>query len=146
MKRITVSYVVSCFAAATILACGGSDLPKTPLGSSASDTVGADAAAVPAIRGEAKVALDSGNVLFRQKSYDKALAQYRRSADLAPTELAPLLGIMMIADVTRDSRLADATLPRIRKLNPMVADSSAVTPHSRIVRAHPRADSTVPRR
>ncbi len=47
------------------------------------------------------MALDSGNMLFRAKAYDRALVQYRRSARLAPTELAPLLGILMVAEATK---------------------------------------------
>lgn len=139
MNSMTVSRLGVFFAAAvTIGACGGADAPKTPLGVANSRTMGADNAIVPAIRGEAKLALDSGNTLFRVKAYHKALAQYRRSADMAPSELAPLLGILMVAEVTKDSRLAGATLPRIRKLNPAVADSSAATPHAKMIEAHPR--------
>lgn len=127
-----------CFAAvAVICACGGTDAPKTPLGETSSRGVAADEA-IPAITGEAKLALDSGNRLFRAKAYNGALAQYRRSAQLAPTELAPLLGIMMVADVTKDSKLAEATLPRIRSLNPVVADSSTAMSHSKMIEAHRR--------
>jgi alkanesulfonate monooxygenase SsuD/methylene tetrahydromethanopterin reductase-like flavin-dependent oxidoreductase (luciferase family) len=119
-----------------ITGCSGSEAPKIPLGAASS------AAAVPAdsggpIHGEAKVALDRGNALFREKDYKDALEQYRRSAELAPRELAPLLGIMMVADVTKDSALAKETLPRIRKLDPAMADSSLVTPHSKIIKQHP---------
>lgn len=127
-----------CFApAAVILACGGTDAPKTPLGEKSSKGVAANEG-TPAITGEAKLALDSGNMLFRAKAYDRALSQYRRSAQLAPTELAPLLGIMMVADVTKDSKLSEETLPRIRRLDPVVADSSARMPHSKIIEGHPR--------
>jgi hypothetical protein len=87
--------------------------------------------------GEAKRALDSGNTLFRAKDYRAALAQYRRSADLAPSELAPLLGMMMVADVTNDAKLKEETLPRIRKLDPGAADSAVVMPHSKIIKVHP---------
>jgi hypothetical protein len=147
MTSITVLRLcLSAAAAATIVACGGTDAPKTPLGVARPATSAADEAAVPPIRGEAKVALDSGNILFRAKLYDKALAQYRRSAELAPTELSPLLGIMMVADVTKDSKLAGATLPRIRKLNPMVADSSAAMSHAKMIEAHSRSAAAEGRR
>jgi hypothetical protein len=134
-----------CRFAATIgiCACGGTDAPKTPLGGASSRAVAANEA-IPAITGEAKLALDSGNRLFRAKVYDEALAQYRRSAGLAPSELAPLLGIMMVADVTKDSKLTEATLPRIRKLNPALADSSAAMSHSKMIEAHPRAGTGAP--
>jgi hypothetical protein len=127
-----------CFtAAAAILACGGTDAPRTPLSEKGSKGVAGDEPA-PAITGEAKTALDSGNTLFRAKAYDRALAQYQQSALLAPTELAPLLGIMMVADVTKDSKLSEQTLPRIRRLDPAVATSAARVPHSKIIERHPR--------
>ena len=122
--------------AAIASGCGKSDAPKTPLAGEAQTSAGNQAAA-PGISGNAKVALDSGNVLFRGKSYAEALAQYRRSAELAPGEISPLLGIMMVADVTNDSSLARATVPRIRKLDPSYADSAPGS-HARIMKAHPR--------
>jgi len=95
--------------------------------------------------GEAKTALDSANMLFRAKDYGRALAQYRRSAGLAPTELAPLLGILMVTDVTKNARLADSTLARIRELNPAAADSSAAMSHAEMLEAHSRARKAPPR-
>jgi hypothetical protein len=89
------------------------------------------------IHGEAKVALDSGNLLFRGKNYDGALKLYSRAADLAPAELAPLLGIMMVSDITNDSNLGKTTLARIRKLDPGYADSTAMMSHAKIMKAHP---------
>jgi hypothetical protein len=121
--------------AAIASACGNSDAPKTPLAGEAPTSAGNQASA-PGISGNAKVALDSANVLFRAKSYTEALAQYRRSAELAPGEISPLLGIMMVADVTNDSSLARATVPRIRKLDPSYADSAPGS-HARIMKAHP---------
>jgi len=123
--------------AAAILGCGGSDAPKTPLGEKASEGIAANDVRPP-ITGEARLALDSGNMLFRAKAYDKALSQYRRSAQLAPAELAPLLGIMMVAEATKDAKLSEETLPRIRRLDPAVARSSAQMPHSKIIEGHPR--------
>lgn len=137
MKTIKIEYIAVVFA---VVACSGSEAPKVPLGAASS------AAAVPAepggqIQGEAKAALDRGNALFRKKAYKGALEQYRHSADLAPSQLAPLLGIMMVADVTKDSALAKATLPRIRKIDPAMADSSVASPHSKIIREHPTSRS-----
>ena len=139
--RVLRSYCLA--AGCGILACGGSDAPKTPLGEK---TSGVAEEPGPAITGAAKLALDSGNMLFRAKAYDRALSQYRRSAQLAPDELAPLLGIMMVADVTKDSKLSEETLPRIRRLDPVVADSSARIPHSKIIEAHPRPPAIPPPR
>jgi Flp pilus assembly protein TadD len=99
--------------------------------------MGASGAATPgAIGGEAKTALDSGNILFRAKAYDRALVQYRRTAQLAPNEAAPLLGILMVADVTKNAKLADSTLARLRALNPAAADSSAAMSQAEILAIH----------
>ena len=112
-----------------VVACDGREAPKTPLGESTSGASG--------ITGDARIALDSGNLLFRAKTYDAALAQYERAARLAPAEAAPLLGIMMVADVKKDQRLADATLVRMKKLNPALADTAAVSAHSKAMKQHP---------
>lgn len=145
MTSMEVSRVGFCLAAVTIISgCGGSEAPKLPLGHPTSGVSGGRGAETPStISGEAKAALDSGNILFRAKAFDRALAQYRRSAQLAPTELAPLLGILMVTDVTRNARLADSTLARMRELSP-VADSSAAMTHAEILEAHSRARKTAP--
>jgi len=111
------------------VACGKDNAPKVPLGhqQARNELVGA-----------AKVALDSGNALFRAKAYEGALAQYQRASELAPSETAPILGILMVADVTRNAKLSESTLARLRKLDPSLADSSAVTPHSQMMRQHPK--------
>jgi hypothetical protein len=119
--------------AAAPLACDRSDAPDIPL-----DQRGAAAGAmVPTITGEAKATLDSGNALFRARDYARALEQYRTSARLAPTELAPLLGMVMVAEATSNAALRDSTMQRIRALDPEAADSAAASPHSDIIRAHP---------
>lgn len=70
----------------------------------------------------AKAALDSGNVLFRKKAYDQALAQYRAAAELAPQHSAPLFGIYMVARATNNKAMADSALDGIRRRNgPMPA-------------------------
>lgn len=145
MTSMEVSRVGFCLAAAAIISgCGGSEAPKLPLGHPTSGVSGGRGAETPsAISGEAKAALDSGNILFRAKAFDRALAQYRRSAQLAPTELAPLLGILMVTDVTRNARLADSTLARMRELSP-VADSLAAMSHAEILEAHSRARKAAP--
>ena len=131
-------------AAVAVWGCGGSnrDAPKTPLDQSDPGSMGSAAASPGAIGGEAKVALDSANMLFRAKAYDRALAEYRRSARLAPSELAPLLGILMVADVTKNTMLADSTMPRIRELNPAAVDTARS--HAELLKAHPRANKLPP--
>ena len=146
MRSLTVSRLGFCLAAAvTIWACGASEAPKIPLDQANRGTTGAnEATTADAISGEARTALDSGNMLFRARAYDRALAQYRRSARLAPTELAPLLGILMVTDVTKNAKLADSTLARMRKLNPAAADSSAAMSHAEILDAHSRVKKASP--
>ncbi len=141
MKSLAVSRLgFSIAAAVTIWACGRSEAPKIPLDQANSGSNGRSGAAVPGAMGrDAKTALDSGNILFRARAYDRALALYRRSARLAPTELAPLLGILMVTEVTKNAKLADSTLSRMRELNPGAADSSAAKSHAEILDAHARA-------
>ena len=136
MKCTYVSKAGFLAAFAVICGCSGSEAPKTPLG--AAPNVAAGESASPGLTGQARIVLDSANVSFRAKAYDMALAQYRRSADLAPNEVAPLLGILMVADVTKNSALATETLPRVRKLDPTMGDSAAISSHSKAVKAHPR--------
>lgn len=135
MMKISAALLVA--AGALFAACSANDTPKVPLGGE-SVAAGDNQAAPSGLTGDAKRAIDSGNVLFRAKAYDDALVQYERSAKLAPAEIAPLLGIMMVADMKKDSKLAEATLPRIRKLDPEMADTSLVPSHSKILQTHPK--------
>jgi hypothetical protein len=137
MKMTTLSGSIAFAVVLSIGACKGNEAPKIPLGQAPMATPGAEQPA-GGLTGDARLALDSGNALFRAKEYDQALAQYGRSADLAPNELAPLLGIMMVADVKGDAKLAGETLPRIRKIDPSMADSSTITSHSKMIKAHPK--------
>lgn len=139
MKRILALGAAVSVAGVSLLGCGKSDAPKIPLGAAPVTSTAPVNPPMSGPTGEARVALDSGNALFRAKAYDQALVQYKRSAELAPNEAAPLLGIMMVADVTNDSKLAEATLPRLRKLNASLADSAVILPHSKLMRAHPTA-------
>ena len=58
-----------------IMACDNREAPKTPLGESSTPE--------SAIAGDGRVALDSGNTLFRAKLYDAAVGQYERAAQVA---------------------------------------------------------------
>jgi hypothetical protein len=148
MRSLTVSRLGLCFAAAvTIWGCSGSnrEAPKTPLGQAQPGSMAASGAATPGAMGdEAKTALDSGNILYRAKAYGRALVQYRRSAQLAPAEPAPLLGILMVADVTKNAKLADSTLARMRALNPAAADSSAAMSQAEILGIHSGTKKATP--
>jgi hypothetical protein len=143
MKSLSVSRLGLCLAAAvSILGCGGSnrEAPKIPLNQAQAGSMGSSATGgsttPPEMGSEAKAALDSGNVLYRAKSYDAALVQYRRAAELSPTESAPLVGIMMVADVTKNTKLADSTLVRIRALSPGAGDASAAMSQAEIREIH----------
>lgn len=126
-------FALAVLAAALVLGCArDDDPPMVPLGAP-----NEQGAAGPTITGEAKVALDSGNVLFRTRSYDLALEQYRRSAALIPNDVTPLMGVLMVAQATNDSRLADSTMARIRAIDPSSADSSALE-HAEMVESHSR--------
>jgi hypothetical protein len=85
-------------------------------------------ASPPELSGDAKVALDSGNVLFRsgsaldrsqasadaKKAYAAALEQYQLAAKRAPKHAAPYFGIYMTAGALGDSALAETALKGIR--------------------------------
>jgi hypothetical protein len=123
---------------AMVTACTEREAPRTPLGSAPAVTENQSPA--PAIAGNAKRALDSANTLFRSRAYDQALAQYELSARLAPAEMAPLLGILMVADVKKDSNLKATAMLRVRKLDPTATDTSTVSPHRTIPAGHPPID------
>ena len=127
--------VIGLLLATALLSCGGPD-GETP-------HAGSTSSAPARLTGEAKVALDSGNVLFRAKAYDLALAQYRRSALLAPGDVTPLFGVLMVGEATRNSRLADSARARIRELNPSLADSTS-RGHAELIDQHSRITTTPP--
>ena len=90
--------------------------PKVPLGATA-DSARAEQQAHALLGPAAKAALDSGNVLFRKKNYEGALAQYRAASALAPQHSAPLFGIYMVARATDNRAMADSVLAQIRLRN-----------------------------
>lgn len=139
-------FTLPVLAAALMLGCYGADekAAMVPLGQAGTAGTSPDGAPVPTITGEAKLALDSANLLFRAKSYDLALAQYRRSSQLAPAEVAPLLGVLMVAEVKKDSKLVESTLSRIRELDPSAVDSTATPGHAEIIDLHSRVRPNPP--
>lgn len=68
------------------------------------------AAAAPVLAPDAKLALDSGNVLFRAKNFSGALALYRSAASLSPTHPAPWFGMYMVGQATHNAKLADSAM------------------------------------
>jgi hypothetical protein len=148
-NRRRIAFVIPVLA---IVACTGADEPpKVPLGHpSITSTGGATAGTTPTIDGEARVALDSGNTLYRAKSYPLALDQYRRAALLAPGQDVPLFGMLMVASATNDSRLADSVTALMRALRPpaapgTTADSALTDIHAGVLPpAHPPLPATTP--
>jgi hypothetical protein len=149
MKHHARIALFSALLAAAACSSGADETPRLPLGHPELGTgSGAVRPAAPTIVGEAKVALDSGNVLYRARAYDLALAQYRRAAGLAPAEEAPLFGMLMIATATNDMQLADSATALIKALNRTEAGTTGagaklLDVHSGAANPHPwRADST----
>lgn len=122
--------------ALAFLGCSrGDEPPKVPLGQIA-DSARARQEAHALLGPAAKAALDSGNLLFRNKAYAEALAQYRAAAELAPQHSAPLFGIYMVARATNNRAMADSALDGIRRRNgPMPAGPHAL-PDTALRRVH----------
>lgn len=121
-------------ALATAACSGGKEAPQIPLGQARADsahaaagvqvapgaaagTVGAAAggAAEGQLPAKAQAAVDSANALFRKKQYAASLAQYRVAGAIVPQHAAPVYGIYMVAQATKDTKLADSALAEIRK-------------------------------
>lgn len=102
---------------AAALACseGKEPAPKTPLSEpTAQRGGGLTAGFAGTMSAEARVALDSGNALYRAKKYADALAQYRIAAQRAPEDPAPYFGIYMVAGATGNKRLEDTAQAALR--------------------------------
>lgn len=109
--------LVGALLAIVTVACTTRDEPpKVPLGRAA-DSARAEQQAHALLGPAAKAALDSGNVLFRKKNYQGALAEYRAASALAPQHAAPLFGIYMVARATDNRAMADSALAQIRLRN-----------------------------
>lgn len=121
---------LSVLAATLVMGCSKKDEPPmVPLGQAANPGLSPHGT-VPSITGEAKVALDSGNKLYTAKSYDLALAQYRRAAALAPEAEAPLFGMLMVGNVTKNARLTDSATKLLRALNDSTTGADVIDAHS----------------
>jgi Flp pilus assembly protein TadD len=119
---------------AAALACSsGEKAPKVSLAQAKADSVhnAAGMQVEDALSPQGQAALDSGNVLFRRKAFDQALAQYRLASRLSPKSAAPIIGISMVADKMGNKALADSALSAIRERGAEAA-----------VMQHPSIDST----
>lgn len=134
---------LSVFAAMIVIGACGKDAEETaqlPPGHPPLASPGQTSGSSATIGGEAKVALDSGNALYRAKAFDLALDQYRRAASLAPAEGAPLFGMFMVASAMNDSTLADSvrTVMRARgQAAPAMTDSALAGVHPGVPPTHP---------
>ena len=90
----------------------------------------------PIIVGAAKVALYSGNALYRAKSYRAALVQYERCATLEPRSPSPVFGIYMVASITNDTALARVTMARLKAIGAALGDSTGSLADPTALKAH----------
>jgi hypothetical protein len=120
-------------AVASAMACGDkkAPAPEIPI---AEFSMARGRAAAPGntagLGGEARVALDSGNALFRAKKYSDALAQYRRSAQLAPQDPAPQFGIYMVAGATGNKALEATARAALRERGMVPPEGPHIRPDS----------------
>ena len=123
------------------LACDAGDkAPKVSLAQAKTDSAqrlaGANDAA--SLSPAAQTALDSANMLFRKKAYAEALTAYRTAASRAPAHEAPLIGMSMVAQATRNKALEDSVLAAIRAHGGAPPPIHAGTPDSAFKKIHAR--------
>jgi tetratricopeptide (TPR) repeat protein len=87
----------------------------------------------------ARQTLDSGNVEFRAKRFEKAQRYYEKAAQLAPEHGAPWFGIFMIGDATKNKALADSAMREVQKRTAGTAapfpDTALRNPHAAVKRS-----------
>ena len=119
----------------TLVACDNSDAAgRQPLG-----TVPEAAAATPdspTLPPAALTALDAGNVAYRARQFDVALANYRHAAAAAPMHAAPWFGIYMVANDMKNTALADSAMMQVKNL---AADPAALDAHAEVSNAQSHA-------
>ena len=87
----------------------------------------------------ARSALDKGNLNFRAGKYHEALASYREAATIAPKDVAPYFGVLMVAQKLGNKPLADSASAAITERNgaaQMLSDSTMSALHQGLA-AHP---------
>jgi hypothetical protein len=125
--------------------------PKQPLGVPASPANGASMGA-PALSATASAHLDSGNVAYRGKQYDVALAHYRAAAAAAPDHSAPWYGVYMVGEATSNKTLVDSANAMVAarsgaSINDSVmgsAHGSGATAPAGLPNGHPPVSPTLP--
>lgn len=128
-------------AAALSAACTpAQDAPKTPLDQAQQQ---ADAEAqIAAHQAPMLAALDSGNTEFRAGRYDAALTHYSKASTLDPASASPYYGVLMVAQKTGRSSLADSATRMIRQLSGENAvghadPAATASPHAGVIPSHP---------
>ena len=113
MRPLTVATLLLCL---TTQACANRDADRSASAASARETT--TAGSRETLPPSAAVALDRANADFRAGRHAAALAGYRAAAAAAPEFPAPWFGVLMVAQVTRDSALADSARAAIRARSP----------------------------
>lgn len=132
MKRTVAGWTAETVTVALILACGSqpeaskasaSPPPAHPRPQSTSP-----ADTTPDLPPAARVALDSGNALFRAKRYAEALAQYRLTAQRSPGDPTAYMGVYMVADATKNRALADSAIAILHAMGIVASSGPHTTP------------------
>ena len=140
VTRSRIAATITVLAFCTGAACSGeAGTGKRPLGAAAASagTSTAGAADLPA---KAQAALAAGNEAFRGGRYDVALTQYNNAVLEAPTNAAPYYGVLMAAQKTGNTALADSASAMIKKLS---GEDASI--HNRAAPANPHPPRTVPK-
>jgi hypothetical protein len=138
VRGVRITQIISTLAIAG--ACKGGDAAgrtslsdAVPAQSNGAQTVASTApsanAVQPTLSPAALAALDAGNVAYRAKQLDVALAKYREAASAAPTHAAPWFGIYMAANEMKNTALADSALQHVKSLS---ADPAALDAHATV--------------
>jgi len=139
-------YALLAVAALSASACGGPEVPKTPLGatSTGSFVPGATSELPPGLNASAAARLDSGNIAFRLKQYDQALHYYEAAAKDVPQHAAPWYGISMVGQATGNKALVDSATRAVAArsgggdlLNTDMAKTHGVTDTAPLPKKHP---------
>jgi Flp pilus assembly protein TadD len=138
IRRITVT--ITMLAVCTGAACGREEGgAKKPL-AAAAGSPGASAASASDLPASAQAALAAGNEAFRAARYDDALTEYNKAVLEAPTNAAPYYGVLMTAQKTGNTSLADSASAMIKKLS---GEDASI--HNRAAPANPHPPRTAPK-
>jgi len=118
MHSFRRTMVIGSVLCATTACSSSADTAKTPLAEFSAGQGSAPMRELPAgLTAVAAARLDSGNVAFRVKQYDVALGYYRGAAESVPNHAAPWYGILMVAQATKNTALADSAMKAVAMRN-----------------------------